>query len=437
MRVFLIASDLPNPGGEAVHIVLDEAIRGLRAAGHEVVYQRVLRQQPASSQSDQALLDRLVQAGIQVEPLLCPTPAPSAGGWPALLKRVRRLLAPEIQDLYPEILLKDALGKRLARTKADVLFIFWSQPGLAASFGLKAVPKFVYYGMPDHATGEARFRQPEFFDIPHRRWADKLRLMAWRRENRKRREFHIRMMLDCDTVGNLCAVHARMYAEAGHPRSLYLQNMWPDSTGQRWQDLRLQHESEGRWKLLANVGNLQSTGNTFGLHYLGTKILPLLQREIGKDGFEVHLCGQGWPSSRVAQALRFPEVRWRGWVQDIDAEILSSQIFLIMNNAGVYRGAHTRFLHAWSLGSCVVAHAESVRAMPEIRHLENALVGETPEEIAAWVKRALQDGELRRRIGEGGRRTYEQHHTPGVVVGRILIELERLAGLEQSVVSAA
>jgi glycosyltransferase involved in cell wall biosynthesis len=62
--------------------------------------------------------------------------------------------------------------------------------------------------------------------------------------------------------------------------------------------------------------------------------------------------------------------------------------------------------------------------MPELRHMENALLGESPEEIADLIALALKDEALRRIIGEGGRATYEAFFRPEVVVPKLLDRMQ-------------
>ncbi len=426
MRIFLISSTIPDPERQASHIVLNATIQEMMRQGHVVVYQRILRDRASESAADQKQLERLTNSGVEVLPLLLPAAStdPKRKG---LMRRLKKYVLTQPEDLYPEICLKDELECRVKSVGADILFVFWNPEGLAASFQIRSVPKFVYYGMPDHAAGEARFKNPELFDIPCRSVAEKIRLAAHRWENKKRLNFHLRFMRDCRAISNLSAFHAEFYRQMGHANSLYIPNMWPDTARGRW---GTSPESEkGRpFKILASVGRPFSTGNTFGLHALGTQILPLLRKKLGAGNFELHICGRGQPYSSVAKSLQGDEVKWRGWVPDIDKEIRSSHLFLIANNTGFYKGVHTRFLHAWSLGACVVAHTVNTRYMPEIRHERNTLLGGTPEEISDWVTKALYDPHLRKRIGEGGRRTYEEIFTPAAVVSKLLKELQRCAG---------
>jgi glycosyltransferase involved in cell wall biosynthesis len=126
----------------------------------------------------------------------------------------------------------------------------------------------------------------------------------------------------------------------------------------------------------------------------------------------------------VADVLRHPRIMIRGHVPDLDAEVLSSQIFLTVNNSGPFRGGHTRIQYAWSLGSCVVAHRNYQECIPELEHMDNVLMGESADEIADLVAQAASDQRLRSRIAEAGRATYERSFTPEVVVPKLLAELE-------------
>jgi glycosyltransferase involved in cell wall biosynthesis len=149
-------------------------------------------------------------------------------------------------------------------------------------------------------------------------------------------------------------------------------------------------------------------------------VLPELDRRLGGD-YALHIYGAGRLFPAVAKVLDHPRVVNRGFVDDIDAELRSAKVFLLANNNNpAFVTGHTRVLHAWSLGSCVVAQRNIARAMPEVVHGENALLAETGAELAEQAAAATADEELRRRIGEGGRRTYEREFRPEIVIGRVV-----------------
>ena len=100
---------------------------------------------------------------------------------------------------------------------------------------------------------------------------------------------------------------------------------------------------------------------------------------------------------------------------------------MISNNRYNFKVGHTRFLHAWSLGACVVAYKNCCEAMPEIVHDYNALLGNNSEEIAELVCKALCDIKLRRRIGRGGFQTLKKKFSPNSVTKKLIsfIDLEQ------------
>jgi hypothetical protein len=77
----------------------------------------------------------------------------------------------------------------------------------------------------------------------------------------------------------------------------------------------------------------------------------------------------------------------------------------------------------WSVGGCLVAHAKSKKAILEIDPMNNALVGETPIEIAEMVRRAVTDSALNTRLRRAGRDTYQRYFHPSAVAATIHDEL--------------
>jgi hypothetical protein len=125
--------------------------------------------------------------------------------------------------------------------------------------------------------------------------------------------------------------------------------------------------------------------------------------------------------------LAQPEIRIRGFVDDIDREISAAALFLCLNNASIYKVGHTRYLHAFSLGAPVLAHADASLSMPEIRHGENALLGDSIAAIAALAAEAIGDAALRRRIGSAGYDTFNDVFTADKVAPTIGQRLLRAA----------
>ena len=178
------------------------------------------------------------------------------------------------------------------------------------------------------------------------------------------------------------------------------------------------------FKICANVGKLNGTANTFGLIYLFDKLLPELKKSFKDEKFELHIFGSERPKEYVLKKNIYPEVIFRGFVKNIDAELIKCPVFLCCNNATFYNVGHTRYLHVRTLGRCVIAHNNVRMAMPEIEHNKNSLLGKNPEEIARNIKKVFLDKKLFSKICFNGYKTFKNNFDPKLVAVKILEEMK-------------
>ena len=181
--------------------------------------------------------------------------------------------------------------------------------------------------------------------------------------------------------------------------------------------------SSRRGNLIAgNLGGQYATGNTFGGWLLATEVLPALDRLLGDD-YEVQPVRRGPFSEPWRMRSSIPASR-TGFVDDIDAELQATKVFLLCNNGNPdFVVGHTRI--------CTRGRSAPPRRAREHgagdagdRARRDALLGSTGEELAEHVVAACRDETLRRRIIEGGRRTWEREFRPEVVVERIVRRVE-------------
>lgn len=418
MRLFFVTSAFPIAGHtvRAPTVVVREALTSLRALGHEVDFQPLLGpgRDPRPTAEEKASIEWAGRLGIRMLSTLQAPPASDAQGGSRELLRLA--LARDPAHAFPACKLTEQMAERVATSDADAVFNLWSSAALAACSAVDR-PVFAYYGNPDHKPTAARLKYASLFGTPARGLRPRLYLALRRAANRATKRANIALMRTATWATNVCAVDAQLFADHGHPNAFYIQNMWPRPG-------LVNHLEAEPNKIVGNIGGLYATGNTFGLSFLGREVLPALDRRLGRD-FSIHLYGAGELLPSVAAGLRHPGVHQRGWVEDIDGELASAKVFLLLNNNNLdFIVGHTRILHAWSLGSCLVAHANNALAMPEIVHGENALLGESGEEIAELVATALEDEELRQRIVAGGRETFERLFLPDVVMNRVVQHLE-------------
>lgn len=423
MRVFYAASDLPTAGHSvrAANVLVRESLLALRQLGHEVVFQPILYEarEPQLGAREEAALAWAATEGFAPLPALHAPPYES--GRPAQL--LRQALSPNLELFYPTLRFREEVARRAERAQADLVFHLWSPASLAACSAVEQ-PVFAYYGNPDHVSVEARLKNPEIFSIPRSTLRNRARIGLTMAASAGRKRAHVRLMRTCTWVGCVTAPHVDFWHRHGQPGAFYVRNMWPPADLEAIAPAGPPEQN----KIAGSIGGLYGTGNSFGLFFLGREIVPALERRLG-DRFTVHVYGAGSPSPAVARALDHPRLRRRGYVDDIDGELRSCAVFLLANNNNPdFLGGFTRVLHAWSLESCLVAHRNIHLAMPEVVHGENALLGGTADELADLVVQALEDADLRRRLGEAGRRTFERDFLPPIVMRRALARVEGGAG---------
>jgi glycosyltransferase involved in cell wall biosynthesis len=173
------------------------------------------------------------------------------------------------------------------------------------------------------------------------------------------------------------------------------------------------------------IGHLRGIGTISGFHLFVPEILPLLTKELGPDGFEVHVVGGQDPPAAFAEGLRHPAVRLRGQIERPEEEFFAAHVLLAPNPTTT--GASARILSGLTFGSCVVAHTDSLVGIPELRHGVNSLLANDAAGLARETIAALRDGRLRDRLGDAARRLYESAFSPPVAAGRLVQELERVS----------
>lgn len=416
MRILAINPLWPRPshGTQSVNVVVFKLITELaKQKNIEVNFLKINRSSDPPEAEEEESKNALRSFGVRVlDPIILP-PIPRRSNW-------RRFFLPKLIDFYPEKAFSHLVVSKIMESKPDVLFIPWSE-WLTALCEKIPVAKFAYYGNPDAKSALAMTKfnfdhgQDTFFTF-----------FLKRTMYRNLERLHIQEMRNYEILGDVAANDAAYYVHHGHPNAFYIQNLWIDRFGDEWREKRKLLEKKSPAIIVGNIGRLGATANTYGLELLGRDILPQLHRTLKDIPYEVHLFGAGDPHPAVVKNLRRPEVRFRGFVQDIDSELLASNVFLCMNNGSAYKVGHTRYLHAWSLGCCVVAHKDAALSMPEIVHGKNALLGETPQAIAGLVKKAVEDSVLRMKIGEGGYETFKRYFTAERVAPKIIEAIKKI-----------
>jgi glycosyltransferase involved in cell wall biosynthesis len=414
LQLLVLTELWPHPAHStrAANVVLFELLRALAALpGIRVSCLRVFRgKETPPDAAEQHGIALLRDAGITLcPPLVLPPP-------PRRRSVVARLLAPNERDQLPEAIYRPLLEQAVTQAGADAIFIPWSEflTALAAPLPQK---KFAYYGNPLPKNRIAAR------DFARRHGGTDLTMLRQQIYDRRLESIHLDQMARYDWLGDVAANDAEYYVEHGHRNAFYIRNIWIERDGIRAEPSPIR----GKAVIIGNVGRLSATANSHGLEILGRDFVPALRKLLPSGSFEIHLIGAGEPHPAIRGLLAQPEIKIRGFVDDIDREIAEAALFLCLNNASIYKVGHTRYLHAFSLAAPVLAHADAALSMPEIRHGENALLGGSIAEVAALAAEAIGDASLRRHIGDAGYETFKDVFTADKVAPTIGEHLLRAA----------
>ena len=414
---------------EAAEVISYEIVSQLaQAAGIEIVFGCVTDQALPLTPGEAAGKKQLELLGVEFLPVVkYEAIQPARSRLEKMVRAIRKFLLADpamwIAGYGQHRVLEATLGNR---RPFDLVLTLVSESATALAATLPAKRKFAYYGNPDFKPAEAAYWFNWFYSP--RTLTGNLRYALHRFAISRFRAAHLKVLRSFDVVSNLAKNDADFYRDCGIRHAPYIRNMWTEPAAAAASPAGQQ---ERPYRIIANVGSLAGTGNTLGMNTVITKILPELRKQFGGEPFELHLFGPRELHPLVSRHLPQPEVVVRGFVEDLDAEIQRAHVFLVANNSTFFRVGCTRFLHAWSLGGCVVAFDASADAMPELEHEKNSLLGKTPEEVAAHVVRACRDAGLRKRLAEAGYETLTTLFNPKVVVSEIEKRVRELISLRR------
>jgi glycosyltransferase involved in cell wall biosynthesis len=413
VKVALIVSGgVPNPASSGAAVTAWTVMTHLLSDGHEVaiVALRDPEQYDSTNTSEEERVAAVRGRGADVVQLVSGSTAYFRSRPRGLGARIRRAWRPRDEELYPHLVDREAVRDAVAELDPDVAFVYHFE-ALAASRDLE-LPRFAAMGDPPHLSALYRFRD----ELPRARaFRRVVRLQA---QLRHQPRLLVRLLNECDACGAFAAQHAAWLQREGAAGCEYLRTPIPDPG-----PVRRRPRPESPRILL--VGHLKGIVTLDGMRIFAREVLPRLEAALGDDGFEARVVGGYDPPLELARALDRPSVRLLGHVENPADELASASVLLVPNSISL--GVRIRILTGWSYGCCVVSHRANTLGIPELVHGRNALLADSGRDLAPAVLQALADDELRGRLEEGARRTYEEAFAPPVAARRIAETLERIA----------
>ena len=308
-----------------------------------------------------------------------------------------RFFFPKKHDYFPDVENISKIKSKINQVSPDYILTIWDEFATEIISGLN-FKKIAYYGNPPPKNYNIalmnNLKGKNFFLFFF------LKIMYSFYLN-KFKKFHFESISKIDHLFNVSKLDANYYQKNGI-KCEYINNIYKNTYNiQKIKKVKKKIEKEKLLKITGNVGNLNGTANSLGLEYLFNELIPELKKFDFK--FEIHIFGSGKLKNNLSYKIsKIKEIRIRGFVKNIDSEICSSHIFLCCNNATKYNVGHTRYLHAFSLGTCVVAHKNVSEVMPELANFENCFLGKSPREIAKIIFNLNKKRKLLEKIGNKG-----------------------------------
>ena len=154
--------------------------------------------------------------------------------------------------------------------------------------------------------------------------------------------------------------------------------------------------------VIAFSGNFEYHPNVTAVRHFSRKIWPLLRR--ADPGLRWRLIGKNERSVRKFVSAG-DRIECTGRVDNALEELARAKVVVVPLLAG--SGTRIKILEAWAAGRAVVSTKIGAEGLPAVDG-ENIRIVDDPATTVKVILDLLSDERQRRRLGEAGRRTYEQ-----------------------------
>jgi len=389
MKVALICErNLPVSTGGGPKLNLWAITEELRMRGHQVHVLYIIGSLDANGQL--SLEDRYSVAALQA--------------------RGVRVSVAIFSGLHPQ-----AVAEILAEIQPDVITSLGSwHMAWCASYN-QSVPRVVLVGDPEHLIDSYRMQ------YEHRdRVLDYNEIVQLHNHSMFKKQAYLPLVQSCDyafCTGN----HSTQWFQNVGFQMEYIPMPVPDSVFPGWRRRKEDMPQNLKPRILM-AGHLQGMATLSSLYYLVENVLPCMD---DIDDYDWHICGGESLTSDLKRRFKpYPQMQFRGYVEDIRKEMLQADIFLCTTSIPV--GTRTRLVEAMSLGSCMVAHSANGIGQPEFENGVNVALADTGSLLAKLIKSLADTPDVRFEMGHAARETFEREFCTAKSAGRIVDKLEEV-----------
>jgi len=404
VHIFFVGEDIPFNGKSGSCIHGWTLIQYFLSAGHKVT---AIVNPPGWEPDDrEAHIKILSSLGVRVVSLF------DVSSYRPKRSKLLRILNPRIGDYYHTVYYRKEIRNVIEK------YVEQLRPHIIVAFGIAAMC------VTQHITTTPRVapicENPFVWNFAMLRYKrnyfnplDYLRYLKDIINSHRVLKRIISVYTACQIHGTVAKDFVENFRRLGATHCKYYKAPYIDPVGENWRDLRERAHAKNKKPKILMIGMV---GTATYIHYknFADYILPRLEEKLGSDAFEVHLIGNVTIPGEFQQKLNRPSVIVRGYVDDIAEDFLSADLLLVPTPAQL--ASRARIIVGLAYGCCVVTTIFEKNSRPELVHMENALIANDIRELPELIIKVINDEQLRKKIENNARLTYEQNFVPEVAV---------------------
>jgi len=158
-------------------------------------------------------------------------------------------------------------------------------------------------------------------------------------------------------------------------------------------------------RTILHLGTMFWPPNIEGVLWFAREVFPRIQAQVPDARFAI--VGKNPPPSVVALSDNNPSIEVTGYVADPTPYQQETAAFIVPLHAG--GGMRVKIIDAWGWGLPIVSTSIGAEGI-DVRHGENILLGDSPEDFSDAVVRLLREPELGGSLRLNGRAWLEGHY---------------------------
>ena len=166
-------------------------------------------------------------------------------------------------------------------------------------------------------------------------------------------------------------------------------------------------------KMILFIGGMHVFQNADGVEYFLKTVWPKIQDK--EKGVKCLIIGQN-PSKQLQRLADETGAEMLGFVEDVRPFLARAGLMIVPIRIG--SGTRLKILSAMAMGKAVVSTSVGCEGI-EARDGQEVLIADTPDDMARQVVEVLRNPDIRKRLGENGRKLVEEKYS-WAIIGRIM-----------------